>query len=202
MVGTAKALVLWGSLVHLFATAAGLSACPGEGGCKPTTAATRRRLLATTPLLVGATATTSVAAASAKEAPPVVATDRNGVEVTEARWVKQRLAEGTRPDLVLGLDGEPYYLGVESSAGEDGELTYRVGSVALKAECTHLGCLVDVVPGQTSFSCPCHGSQYAADGTVTRGPAPRALGLAKVVVLDDGKVAFTKWVGEDPRKAA
>jgi Rieske Fe-S protein len=35
--------------------------------------------------------------------------------------------------------------------------------------CTHLGCVVAV--HGNGFHCPCHGSDYAANGTVTHGPA-------------------------------
>ena len=46
-----------------------------------------------------------------------------------------------------------------------------------------------------------HGSQYAADGSVTRGPAPRSLTLADVSVRDDGKVLLRPWQGADFRTA-
>jgi len=46
---------------------------------------------------------------------------------------------------------------------------------ALSARCTHLGCTVHWVPGENRFQCPCHGSQFAADGSVLHGPAARPL---------------------------
>ena len=46
---------------------------------------------------------------------------------------------------------------------------------ALSARCTHLGCTVHWVPGAARFQCPCHGSQFAADGSVLHGPAERPL---------------------------
>jgi len=46
---------------------------------------------------------------------------------------------------------------------------------ALSARCTHLGCTVHWAPAEARFKCPCHGSQFAADGTVLHGPAERPL---------------------------
>jgi len=55
--------------------------------------------------------------------------------------------------------------------------------VGLTAVCTHTGCSVDkVVDGL--IECPCHGSRYRLDGTVARGPAPRALPARPVTVVD------------------
>lgn len=45
----------------------------------------------------------------------------------------------------------------------------------LSAVCTHAGCSVRYVGSTDSYQCPCHGSKYASDGTVTQGPALRAL---------------------------
>lgn len=36
-------------------------------------------------------------------------------------------------------------------------------------KCTHQGC--EVKPDGQGFTCPCHGSMFALDGTVERGPA-------------------------------
>jgi Rieske Fe-S protein len=56
---------------------------------------------------------------------------------------------------------------------------------AFTAVCTHMGCTVGEVNGDT-IQCNCHGSQYnAADGTVKRGPAPKALAEKKLKVEGD-----------------
>jgi len=43
------------------------------------------------------------------------------------------------------------------------------------------------------FICPCHGSEYDSVGSVTRGPAPTALALAKVDLLDDDRIQLSTW---------
>jgi Rieske Fe-S protein len=56
---------------------------------------------------------------------------------------------------------------------------------AFTAICTHQGCTVGAVNGDT-IQCNCHGSQYnAADGKVKKGPAPKALAPKKVTVEGD-----------------
>ncbi|MDX2044399.1 MAG: Rieske 2Fe-2S domain-containing protein [Acidobacteriota bacterium] len=67
------------------------------------------------------------------------------------------------------------------------------GVHAVSTICTHLGCVVK--PTTEGFECPCHGSRFAVDGEVTRGPAPKALAWLKVsnkggawVVDEDTKV--------------
>ena len=58
------------------------------------------------------------------------------------------------------------------------------GIWAMSTVCTHLGCIVKR-EGQ-AFSCPCHGSRFALDGSVTKGPAPKALAWLAVTAQADG----------------
>lgn len=44
------------------------------------------------------------------------------------------------------------------------------GFYAVSAVCTHLGCNVEH-EAAGGFACPCHGSRFAEDGRVSRGPA-------------------------------
>lgn len=63
----------------------------------------------------------------------------------------------------------------------------RTGSgtyLALSRVCTHQGCTVDVVGN--AFNCPCHGSQFNAQGTVTQGPAGQPLPTLTATVAGDG----------------
>ncbi|HSC28844.1 MAG TPA: Rieske 2Fe-2S domain-containing protein [Vicinamibacterales bacterium] len=57
------------------------------------------------------------------------------------------------------------------------------GIYAISTVCTHLGCIVR--PTAAGFECPCHGSRFAADGAVVKGPAPTALAWKKVVLSGD-----------------
>lgn len=54
------------------------------------------------------------------------------------------------------------------------------GVYAISTVCTHLGCIVK--PTAHGFECPCHGSKFAEDGTVVRGPAPKPLPWLGVTV--------------------
>lgn len=65
------------------------------------------------------------------------------------------------------------------------------GVHAISTVCTHLGCIVK--PNAEGFECPCHGSRFAGDGAVTKGPAPQALPWLEVsasgpnVYVDESK---------------
>jgi len=69
------------------------------------------------------------------------------------------------------------------------------GFFALSATCTHLGCMTRYEKENQRIFCPCHGSQFAVDGAVTGGPAPRPLRRLDLVleggrlVVDVGKAA-------------
>ena len=75
----------------------------------------------------------------------------------------------------------------------------NIESYGINAVCTHLGCVVPWNKAENKFKCPCHGSQYNADGKVIRGPAPLSLALAHVVVDDTDTVVFSKWTEQDFR---
>ncbi|HKB38810.1 MAG TPA: ubiquinol-cytochrome c reductase iron-sulfur subunit [Gemmataceae bacterium] len=60
------------------------------------------------------------------------------------------------------------------------------GFAAVAAVCTHLGCIVSVSPD--GFECPCHGSRFARDGHVVRGPAPSPLVWFELSLAPDGQI--------------
>jgi len=67
---------------------------------------------------------------------------------------------------------------------------------AISTTCTHLGCIVAI--SDTGFACPCHGSHYDQDGTVTGGPAPKPLPWFKVTLAPNGEIEVDKNSQVDP----
>ncbi len=63
------------------------------------------------------------------------------------------------------------------------------GVHAISTTCTHLGCVVKA--NNEGFECPCHGSRFAKDGSVTKGPAPQPLPWLQVSHNGD------KWVVDE-----
>lgn len=90
-----------------------------------------------------------------------------------------------------GLKGDAHYLVVDKEGG--------LKDFAINAVCTHLGCVVPWNRAANKFMCPCHGSQYDADGKVIRGPAPLSLALAHVDIDGDDKVNLRPWTETDFR---
>jgi len=69
------------------------------------------------------------------------------------------------------------------------------GLYALVRNCTHMGCVPNLDPGDQCFHCPCHGSVFTLSGDVARGPAPEPLFRAALrldargfVVIDAGRL--------------
>ena len=61
------------------------------------------------------------------------------------------------------------------------------GFRAISAVCTHLGCIVERTENGT-FTCPCHGSKFDAEGHVTAGPAPKALVWVQLGLSPEGQI--------------
>lgn len=66
--------------------------------------------------------------------------------------------------------------------------------LALKAECTHLGCTPDWLSSQKKFKCPCHGSGFRLGGLNFEGPAPRPLDRVKIELAPDGQLLVDKGI--------
>ncbi|MEM7061733.1 MAG: Rieske (2Fe-2S) protein [Cyanobacteria bacterium P01_B01_bin.77] len=60
--------------------------------------------------------------------------------------------------------------------------------IALNSMCTHQGCGVEWE--DNAFACPCHGSKFSTDGSVTDGPASEP--LAPYEVMIDGDLVLVK----------
>jgi len=93
--------------------------------------------------------------------------------------------------LAQGLKGDATYLIIKDDK--------TLESYGLNAVCTHLGCVVPWSAANNKFMCPCHGSQYAPDGHVVRGPAPLPLALAHCDTGEDGRIIFSTWTETDFR---
>jgi nitrite reductase/ring-hydroxylating ferredoxin subunit len=84
--------------------------------------------------------------------------------------------------------GQPYAPAGRSVAiYKDGDRVYAISTI-----CTHLGCIVKAT--DAGFDCPCHGSKFAKDGSVLKGPAPTGLPWLEVkhaggdnFLVDEGK---------------
>ena len=70
---------------------------------------------------------------------------------------------------------------------EDSTQTLR----ALTAKCTHEGCTVQYVPGDSVIWCACHNGRFDLDGKVLAGPPPRPLTRWAVVREADGSVVVS-----------
>ncbi len=58
------------------------------------------------------------------------------------------------------------------------------GFLAMSGKCTHLGCAVPWDKDQQKFICPCHASEFDISGNVLSSPAPRALDLFEVTIVN------------------
>lgn len=57
--------------------------------------------------------------------------------------------------------------------------------IAVNALCPHQGCTITWANDRGLFACPCHGSSFGSDGSVTTGPATEGLGSFETKIEDD-----------------
>ena len=74
------------------------------------------------------------------------------------------------------------------------------GNQVLSAICPHEGCEVAWEQNMNRFSCPCHESYFAADGSRISGPAARGLDELPARV-QDGKLQVQYVTKEQPTRA-
>jgi cytochrome b6-f complex iron-sulfur subunit len=55
--------------------------------------------------------------------------------------------------------------------------------LAVNPKCTHKGCVVNWVAAEKKYGCPCHDSDFAADGKVLKGPATKPLATYPVKIV-------------------
>jgi cytochrome b6-f complex iron-sulfur subunit len=55
--------------------------------------------------------------------------------------------------------------------------------LAVNPKCTHKGCDVNWVAAEKKYGCPCHDSDFAADGKVLKGPATKPLATYPVKIV-------------------
>lgn len=72
----------------------------------------------------------------------------------------------------------------------------QAGLFALSLTCPHLGCRPEWSPVQGRFLCPCHGSAFAYDGALLKGPAQQ--GLGQLALERDAR----GWLLADPQRPA
>lgn len=123
----------------------------------------------------------SAAVISAAAAPLAACGKTAEAPTTDARTPGQALAAAA--DIPVG--GAKIVDGTLISQPSAGVFT------GFSARCTHAGCAL-AIKGD-SADCPCHGSRFAFDGSVTRGPAtepltprPVALQGAEIVIAEAG----------------
>ena len=101
-------------------------------------------------------------------------------------------------DLVAGHGGLVNVDGRQLAVYRDeGGQTYE-----LSPRCTHMGCTVDWNDTAKTWDCPCHGSRFAFDGSVVRGPAADPLERVGGTAPPGGRNRAETASGSAPTRAA
>jgi cytochrome b6-f complex iron-sulfur subunit len=88
----------------------------------------------------------------------------------------------TRVGSVADLDKNGYLQTKEVAVLRDPNNSERL--IAVNPKCTHQGCDVKWAAGQKQYQCPCHGSNFGADGEVLNGPATKPLAAYSAKIVD------------------
>jgi cytochrome b6-f complex iron-sulfur subunit len=112
-------------------------------------------------------------------------------------YLKPTVSYGAPSNFRVGKP-EDYKVGIKQTFEREQVVVMRerAGFAAISVVCTHLGCTIRVT--DSGFDCPCHGSQYDADGNVTGGPAPRPLDWFQVALAPSGELEIDKTVKVPP----
>ena len=117
--------------------------------------------------------------------------------VSDWLFFKPRVTYGPSARFAIGKP-EDFPSGTRISRDVERVCIVRDGNrlAAISTTCTHLGCIVGI--SDTGFACPCHGSRYDQDGTVTGGPAPKPLPWFKVTLAPNGEIEVDKNTQIEP----
>jgi len=99
------------------------------------------------------------------------------------RYMAPRLIEGQFGGIITAGAVEDFPPGTVTHFPEGRFYLSRLpdgGFLALYQRCTHLGCAVPWDQETRKFVCPCHNSQFTAEGELLNPPAPRPLDLFRV----------------------
>ncbi|WP_373539271.1 ubiquinol-cytochrome c reductase iron-sulfur subunit [Chamaesiphon sp.] len=110
------------------------------------------------------------------------ATANNQTGTTDVKGTAKPTADGFTPiGSVADLDKAGYLQTTTVAVARDPANPQQL--LAVNPKCTHQGCDVKWVAGGKKYVCPCHDSDFAADGKVLKGPATTALATypAKIV---------------------
>lgn len=101
---------------------------------------------------------------------------------TRTRECSSEVLERLQPDVPVHVPESSAWLMRNSN---DGTLA------AFDDRCTHLGCRQKWNSDRKLFECPCHGSEFDADGNVKRGPASRPI-VKLNVNMDGDRIRLTE----------